>query len=374
MAIIRVENVRMAGLASSVPDVVRTVDDDIERFKSEDFRKIGESIGVTSRRIAPAGVCSSDLCVAAAERLLEALEWDRDTVQAVLFVSQTPDYRAPATACTLQTRLGLPTSCAAMDINLGCSGYVYGLATAAQFVLGMAGGQEHGGRVLLLVGDTITHFVSPDDRASAPLFGDAGSATALEFSSAAEPIVFSLGTDGRGLKHLIVPAGGERQPRTEETGVRTARESGNVRSDEDVYMNGAEVFSFALQEVPKMVRSTLTEAGWSVDDVDGVVMHQSNKIMLNHLRKRLKFDEDKFLIALEGYGNTSCASIPLAMTHQWATAQTSQKLRLVLAGFGIGWSWGGAAVTCENMVMPELVIYETPKSEATTTQAVNEAA
>ena len=123
-----------------------------------------------------------------------------------------------------------------------------------------------------------------------------------------------------------------------------------------------------------MVRSTLTEAGWSVDDVDGVVMHQSNKIMLNHLRKRLKFDEDKFLIALEGYGNTSCASIPLAMTHQWATAQTSQKLRLVLAGFGIGWSWGGAAVTCENMVMPELVIYETPKSEATTTQAVNEAA
>ncbi|MFT4555057.1 MAG: 3-oxoacyl-[acyl-carrier-protein] synthase-3 [Planctomycetaceae bacterium] len=363
MAIVRVENVRMAGLASSVPDFVRTVDDDVERFQSEDFRKIGESIGVTSRRIAPEGVCSSDLCVAAAERLLEELDWDRNAVQAVLFVTQTPDYPAPATACTLQSRLGLSTNCAAMDINLGCSGYVYGLATAAQFVQGMAGGVENGGRVLLLVGDTITHFVSPDDRSTAPLFGDAGSATALEFSSAAEPIVFSLGTDGRGLNHLIVPAGGARQPRTEATGIRTSRESGNIRSDEDMYMNGAEVFSFALQEVPKMVRSTLAEAGWTIDEVDGVVMHQSNGIMLKHLRKRLKVDEENFVIALEGYGNASCASIPLAMTHQWAQSGQSEKRKLVLAGFGLGWSWGGAAITCENVVMPELVIYETPQRE-----------
>jgi 3-oxoacyl-[acyl-carrier-protein] synthase-3 len=364
----------MAGLASSVPDFVRTVDDDVERFQSEDFRKIGESIGVTSRRIAPEGVCSSDLCVAAAERLLDELAWDRESIQAVLFVTQTPDFRAPATACTLQSRLGLPTNCAAMDINLGCSGYVYGLATAAQFVQGMAGGQENGGRVLLLVGDTITHFVSPDDRATAPLFGDAGSATALEFSSSAEPIVFSLGTDGRGLNHLIVPAGGARHPRTTETGIRTVRESGNIRSDEDMYMNGAEVFSFALQEVPKMVRSTLAEAGWGIEDVDGVVMHQSNGIMLNHLRKRLKVDEEKFVIALEGYGNASCASIPLAMTHQWAQSDPSRKRRLILAGFGLGWSWGGAAVTCDDMVMPELVVYETPQAEDATAAAAKEAA
>jgi len=373
MSIVRVENVRLAGLASAVPDFVRTVDDDVERFQSEDFRKIGESIGVTSRRIAPDGVCSSDLCVAAAERLLDELNWDRESIQALLFVTQTPDFRAPATACTLQSRLGLPTNCAAMDINLGCSGYVYGLATAAQFVQGMANGQENGGRVLLLVGDTITHFVSPDDRATAPLFGDAGSATALEFSSSAEPIVFSLGTDGRGLNHLIVPAGGARQPRTEETGIRTVRESGNIRSDEDMYMNGAEVFSFALQEVPKMVRSTLAEAGWTIDEVDGVVMHQSNGIMLKHLRKRLKVDEDNFVIALEGYGNASCASIPLAMTHQWAQTGLRQKRRLVLAGFGLGWSWGGAAVTCNDMAMPELVIYETPQGEDTST-AIKEAA
>jgi 3-oxoacyl-[acyl-carrier-protein] synthase-3 len=141
-----------------------------------------------------------------------------------------------------------------------------------------------------------------------------------------------------------------------------------------MYMNGAEVFSFALQEVPKMVRSTLAEAGWGIDDVDGVVMHQSNGIMLNHLRKRLKVDEEKFVIALEGYGNASCASIPLAMTHQWAQVGSSQKRRLVLAGFGLGWSWGGAAVTCDDMVMPELVVYETPHTEDAAASPSKEAA
>ena len=139
-------------------------------------------------------------------------------------------------------------------------------------------------------------------------------------------------------------------------------------------MNGAEVFAFALQEVPKMVRSTLAEAEWSIDEVDGVVMHQSNGIMLNHLRKRLKVDEDKFVIALEGYGNASCASIPLAMTHQWATAEPNQKRRLVLAGFGLGWSWGGAAVTCEDMVMPELVVYPTPQADESHDSEAKEAA
>ena len=361
MAIVRVDGVRMAGLASSVPDCVQTVDDDAQRFGEEDAHKISKSIGVSSRRVAPESLCASDLCVAAGERLLDELGWERDSIQALLFVTQTPDYPAPATACTLQTRLGLSTACAAMDINLGCSGYVYGLATASQFVRGLAEGVEGGGRVLLLVGDTITRLLSPDDRATAPLFGDAGSATALEFSSSADPMVFSLGTDGRGRDHLIVPVGGARHARTAESCVRTARESGNVRSDEDLFMNGAEVFSFALQEVPKMVRGTLDAAGWLIEDVDGMVMHQSNSFMLNHIRKRLKVDEEKFVVALEGYGNASCTSIPLAMTHQWAKAGPSDRRRLVLGGFGVGWSWGGAAVTCDGMVMPELVTVPTPQ-------------
>jgi len=364
MAIIRVENVRLAGLAAAVPDFVRSVDDDIRQSGSEDARRIGDSIGVTSRRMAPPGVCASDLCVAAAERLLDELGWDRGTVQAVLFVTQTPDYPVPATACMLQTRLGLSTNCAAMDISLGSSGYVYGLATASQFVRSIAGGQENGGRVLLLVGDTITRFVSTEDQATAPLFGDAGSATALEFSSSASSSIFSLGTDGRGAEHLVVSAGGARHPRTSETCVGIVQDSGSVRSQEDLMMNGAEVFSFALQAVPKMVARTLAETGWSVDDVDGMVLHQSNALMLNHLRKRLKIEEQKFVVALDGFGNTSCASIPLAMTHRWATDQPEKRRRLMLAGYGPGWSWGGAAITCEGIVIPEVVIFQTPQSDA----------
>lgn len=363
MAVVRVKNVRLAGFAAAVPDVIRTVDDDVQRTGSEDARKVGTSIGVTSRRIASEEVCASDLCVTAAERLLEELCWDRETVQAVLFVTQTPDCPVPATACMLQTRLGLSTNCAAMDISLGSSGYVYGLATASQFVHSMADGQENSGRVLLLVGDTITRFVSPDDKATSPLFGDAGSATALEFSSSAQASFFTLGTDGRGAEHLVVSAGGARHPRTNRPHEIAIQESGRASNAEDLKMNGAEVFSFALQAVPKMIAGTLAEAGWGVDDLDGIVLHQSNALMLNHLRKRLKIEEEKFVMALDGFGNTSCASIPLAMTHRWASDNPEQRRRLVLGGYGPGWSWGGAAITCEKVVVPEIVIHRSPQPE-----------
>lgn len=356
MAIIRVAGVRLAGLASAVPDCIQTVDDDARCFGDAEARKISQNIGVASRRIAPPELCASDLCAAAAERLLDELGWERESVRALIFVTQTPDYLAPATACTLQDRLGLPKSCAAIDLSMGCSGYVYGLATASQFVRGLAAGENGSGRVLLLVGDTITRMLSPQDRATVLLFGDAGSATALEACDSAEPMVFSLGTDGSGAKNLIVPVGGFRSPRTEQTGIRTERENGNIRSDEDLYMNGAEVFSFTLAEVPSMVKQTMAAAGWELDGVDGVVMHQSNAFMLNHLRKRLKIPDEKFFVTLDGYGNTSCASIPLAISARCASEKTDAPRRLVLAGFGIGWSWGGAAVTIQNAVLPEVVI------------------
>lgn len=359
---LRVNDVRMVGLASAVPDFVRTVDDDALRFGEEDARKISESVGIKSRRIAPEGLCASDLCASAGERLLDQLGWERDSVQALLFVTQTPDYRIPATACTLQARLGLSTACAAMDINLGCSGYVYGLATAAQFARGLAGSQEGGGRVLLLVGDTLSRMVSPDDRSAALLFGDAGTATALEYSQGAPEMFFDLGTDGSGAEHLIVPAGGFRRPATPESHVRTERENGNIRSDEDLVMDGGEVFLFTLSHVPGLVKRTLKGAGWTPDDIDGVVLHQANAFMLNHLRKRLKLDDEKMILALDSYGNTSSASIPLAMTHTWAKSFPDKPLQLILGGFGVGWSWGGAAVTCDDMVMPELITVPAPQA------------
>jgi 3-oxoacyl-[acyl-carrier-protein] synthase-3 len=210
-------------------------------------------------------------------------------------------------------------------------------------------------RLLLLVGDT-SSFVSSLDRSTTMLFGDAGTVTALERDDNAQPWVFEVGTDGSGQNHLIVPAGRCRQPSTESTRRQTEREGGNIRSDEHLFMNGAEVFAFTLREVPPLVKSVLSNAEWSLESVDAFVMHQANRFMLQHLAKKMKLPMDKVVVALEEYGNTSSASVPLAMTHTLAKKLKSSELRLLLAGFGVGWSWGAVALTCGLMVMPELVV------------------
>ncbi len=351
MAISRSLGVRVSGISSAIPERTLTVADVAQIFGAVEARKICENTGVQTRHIVPDGVCTSDLCFAAAERLIAEIEWERDSIDALIFVSQTPDYVMPATSCSLHGRLGLSKQCAAFDINLGCSGYVYGLWVASQL---LAPGNVQ--RALLLVGDTVSRIVSPEDRSAAPLFGDAGTATALECDPDAAPIVFSLGTDGSGQDHLIVPAGCFRKPHTSETSKRSEREKGNIRSDEDLYMNGAEVFMFTLCEVPALVKSTLKAANWTLESVDGVIMHQANAFMLNHLANRLHIPTDKFVLALEAFGNTSAASIPLAITHTWSNRSPNQQLRLLLTGFGVGWSWAGAAMTCDKMTLPELVV------------------
>lgn len=346
----KIYNVHIAGVASAVPEHVLTEKDDVQVFGEAEIRKISESTGVKKRHVAPLGMCTSDLCFAAAKRLLEDLEWSRDSIDALVFVSQTPDYLLPATSCSLHNRLGLKKHCAAFDLNLGCSGYVYGLWVASHLV---ASGSVK--RLLLLVGDTTTHLISPQDRSVAPLFGDAGTATAIEQNEFADVMVFQMGTDGSGQEHLIVPAGAFRQRRTEQTAKRTEREDGKVRSDEDLFMNGAEIFALTLREVPTLIKSTLNAAGWSVETVDAFVMHQANRFMLQHLSKKMKLPPEKVILALEDYGNTSSASIPLAMTHAMAGRLKSSSLNLVLAGFGVGFSWGAVAMT-GRMIMPDLVL------------------
>lgn len=346
-----VSDIRVAGIASAVPEGTRSVEDVSSQFGREAAEKISQSVGVQTRHIASPATCTSDLCHAAAERILDELDWKRDSVDALIFVTQTPDYVLPATACSLHRRLKLGTQCLAFDVNLGCSGYVYGLALASR-LLG-AGNVRRG---LVLVGDTASKIVSPEDRSAAPLFGDAGTATAIEHSANAPDMFFDLGTDGSGEEHLIIPAGGFRQPANSESGIRTEREHGNIRSDEDLFMDGGEVFAFTLSHVPGLVKRTLKGAGWSIDDIDGVVLHQANAFMLNHLRKRLKLDDEKMVLALERYGNTSSASIPLAMTETWSKQPPGKPLQLILGGFGVGWSWAGAALTCENVALPELII------------------
>jgi 3-oxoacyl-[acyl-carrier-protein] synthase III len=345
-----INSVRVTGLASAVPVAVRTVDDEALVFGAEEARRISRSVGVRQRHVASDGMCASDLCCAAAERLLQGLGWNRESVDVLLFVSQTPDYLLPATACVLHNRLKLSKQCAAFDVNLGCSGYVYGLWIASSL---LTGGRLK--RALMLAGDTITRIVSPQDRSTAPLFGDAGTATAVEYCEGGPLTYFEVGTDGSGQNDLIVPAGGFRRPQTTSTARRAEKEGGNIRSDEDLFMDGAEVFSFTLREVPALVKSVLAAADWAPESVDMFVMHQANRFMLEHLAKRLRLPEGRFLLALEEYGNTSLASIPLAISHSLSDNLRGGSLRLVLAGFGVGFSWGAAAMTCGPLVIPEIL-------------------
>jgi 3-oxoacyl-[acyl-carrier-protein] synthase-3 len=350
MATSAIKNVRITGIASAVPSVVSTTADLARTFGDAEAAKLAESSGVKERRIATDALCTSDLCEAAARRLLQEMSIDAQTVDALIFVSQTPDYLLPATSCVLQGRLGLSKACAAFDVSLGCSGYVYGMWIGSSLI---AAGAAR--RVLLLVGDTISRTVSPEDRSTATLFGDAGTATLLEFDEAASPLTFVLGTDGRGAENLIVPAGGFRRPRGDNSSSRTVREGGNVRSDEDLYMNGAEVFTFTLREVPSLIQSALAAVGWTVDDVNAYVFHQANRFMLTHLAKKIKLPADRVVIALENFGNTSSASIPLAISAKLRGKLDHETMRVMMAGFGVGLSWGAMVAELSNVVLPEIV-------------------
>ena len=350
MATGRTSGLRIAGIASAVPEGVRTREDLAAVFGDAEAQKISDAVGVRSRFVTEGALCTSDLCQAAATRLLDELEWDRNSIDLLIFVSQTPDYILPATSCSLQARLGLPKTTAALDINLGCSGYVYGLWTIATMM--MAGSFR---RALLLVGDTISRIAAPEDRAVAPLFGDAGTATAIERDDAGGAWTFELGTDGRGERNLIVPAGGFRQPRGGETSRRSERESGNIRSDEDLFMDGAEIFNFTLREVRPLITAILASASQTLDDVDHIVMHQANRFMLQHLAKRLKLPEEKVVLALDAYGNTSSASIPLALTTSLAHRLRHESRRMLLVGFGVGYSWAAVSLALGPMAMPPLI-------------------
>lgn len=351
MGVSKISGVRIAGVASAIPERLHHFSEFAATFGEEEVRKISESTGVVNRYVVPEQMCTSDLCFFAAERLIEATGWPSESIDALLFVSQTADYYLPATSCTLQARLGLPKTCAALDINLGCSGYVYGLWVASSLV---ASGAAR--RVLLLVGDTSSKTASPLDRSVCLLFGDAGTATALEKAENGAVLTFVLGTDGTGKDHLIIPAGAYRNPHGETSRVRTEREGGNIRSEEDLFMNGAEIFTFTLREVPPLIRTVLNESGWTAEDVDYFVFHQANKFMLDYLAKRMKIPAGKVPLHLEKYGNTSSATIPLCMTDPLGGRLRNESFRLVLAGFGVGLSWGAVALSCGPMAMPELVV------------------
>lgn len=343
--------VQIAGLTASVPHHAETAETLVAQFPGENLARTIQSIGVQQRRIAPSTICTSDLCFAAAESLFKGMGIDRNTIDGLIFVSQTPDYILPATACNLQHRLQLLPSVAAMDVNLGCSGYVYGLWLCASLIESKACK-----RVLLLVGDTVSKFISPEDKSVVPVFGDGGSATLLEANDLdAHSLHFVVGTDGSGSERLIIPQGGFRNPRPHLPIERTVQSDGNIRSQEDLYMDGGEIFNFTLREVPEMIRAVMVQSNWEPHEVDGFVMHQANRFMLEHLRKRMKIEPEKFPYSLEDFGNTSSASIPITLVKHRKTLFQNSAPKLILAGFGVGLSWGAVAWESKNTYIGEMV-------------------
>ena len=340
-----ISGVEIAGIAAVVPKTIRNPVSDQGFFSQHELEKLAESTGVINRRVLlpEENICTSDLCYQAARRLLDQLKWSAESIDALIFISQTPDYFLPPTACVLHERLGLEKHCIAFDINLGCSGYVYGLYILSSL---MRSGCIK--KSLLLVGDTISKIASYEDRSVFPLFGDAGSATGLIYRPNALPMHFVLGTDGQGAQKLIVPAGAFREPITEgQSHIKQPAENGNFRARENLYMDGPEIFSFTLREVPSAVTTLLEFSGCNLDNFDGLVFHQANLFMLRYLQKKLKLNSQNFLISLDQYGNTSSASIPLTLLH----CKEKNARKLLLAGFGVGFSWAMATVTLTDQVI-----------------------
>ena len=329
----RLTGITLRGIVSAVPERHEGEAELAARFGADAARRIAEATGIRGRHLVPEGQCTSDLAVAAAERLMRRLGWSPDDIDLLVFVSQTHDHILPATACLAQKRLGLPKGCAAFDLSLGCSGYVYGL-WAAGGLLPTLGGR---GRALLLAGDTTSRLLDADDRSVAPLFGDAATATALELDPAAPPLHVDLGTDGAGAPYLIVPGGAMRRP-AEAGAPRTGPEGDRL------FMDGTQVFAFTLREVPGAIRAKLERAGWTAADVDAFVLHQANEMMIRRLGQKVGATEAQLVLALAAHGNTSSASIPLAMTEALAGPLTVGRRKLLLSGFGVGWSWATAAL------------------------------
>jgi len=316
----------------------------------EEIDKTINTIGIHEKRFAEPDVCSSDLCFKAAQKLIEDNNVDINSIDILLFLSQTPDYKVPATSPILQHRLGLPITTACLDLSLGCSGYVYSLSTA--FAYASLSGIN---RVLLLVGETFSKIVNPKDKVNAPLYGDAGTATLIEKGDY-DTSFFSLYSDGSGSNAVIIPAGHCRVPSTCENLKETVKEEGNIRSDNEVFMDGMDVFNFATSRVPKAIKEIVQFAGISLYDIDYLVFHQANRFMTDFFVKWLKFDFSRVPYCLDKYGNTSSASIPLTLSSELA-GKLSVKQKLIMCGFGAGLSWGTVLCTFNNCNISKVIDY-----------------
>lgn len=349
MAFLNLKNVKISGVACSVPKEIKEIRN-LSFFAPGEAEKVIAITKVERSRIAPEGMCCSDLCQAAAEGLLEKLQWNRDEVEALIFVSLSRDYIAPATANILQEKLHLHKSCLAFDIPLACSGYVYGLSTIGSMI--STGGIK---KALLLVGETTSRMQSPLDKTLWPLHGDAGSATALEYDENAEPMYFNLMSDGSGAMSIINQYGGTRFPMDAEGLELKEREPGIVRNGLHAYMDGMNVFSFSVKEPPASIIALCEHNNIDINSIDYLLLHQANKYMDEKIGKKLKVPSEKIPYSLMQFGNTSSTSVPMTIVVGLGEKIEQEDVNVIMCGFGAGLSWASAYINLNHIACLPLI-------------------
>ncbi|WP_407404326.1 3-oxoacyl-ACP synthase III family protein [Chryseobacterium sp.] len=350
MAFITIPNVGIKGIAACVPDTIIRNDSLGNIFPEEELKKIIDSVGIKERRIVNDDVCASDLCYKAADKLLNDMNIDRASIDVLIFMSQTADFKIPATAPILQHRLGLSKDTLCFDVSLACSGYVYALTTAMTYL-----NLPNINRVLLLDGETFSKIVNPKDKTNALLYGDAGTATLLEKSDG-EEFNAVLHSDGEGWDAVVVKGGGARFPFTADSLIEKERADGSIGNDLEIYMNGIDVFNFTLRVVPKSIKELLEKTNTIISDYESIVFHQANKFMIEFFAKKLKYDMAKVPISLDKFGNTSSATIPLTIVSELRDWQNENK-KIIISGFGAGLSWATASVDLSKTFISELIEY-----------------
>ena len=351
MAVLHYGGVGITAMAACLPEqVIDNYHYDLDLWPEEEVRKVVEKVGVYERRFADENTCASDLCYAAAEKLIADNSVDRGEIDLLVFLSQTPDYRMPATSILLQDRLGLSMSTMAFDISLGCSGFINALSIVYAMM------QNHGFRkALLLNGETRSKVYSRKDRREAFIFGDAGVAALIERNDRFGESHFSLNSDGSRGSLIMIPGGGYRNMSSIETlREKVVDEYGNIRSDENGYMNGADVFNFVIVEVPKDIKRLMAATGEDIHNLDYYVFHQANTFINKHIAKKMKLDSAKIPWSIQKYGNTSSVSVPLTIVSELKDKMAGQK-RLLLSAFGVGMAWGSAIIPFYDCHISDIV-------------------
>ena len=324
-------NVYIKAISYYLPEHIVTNEELVKDFPEWNVEKVAAKTGISKRHIAGRDETAGDMAVKAANKLFEEYDVDARDIDFILLCTQSPDYFLPTTACLVQEKLGVPVTAGAMDYNLGCSGYIYGLAVAKGLI-----SANIASNVLLLTTETYNKYIHPKDKGNRSLFGDGAAATLVSDNGFANIGEFVLGTDGCGAENLIVRTGAARERNLRNN--FDTDEDGHVKSADYLYMNGSEIFNFTLETVPSLVNQILIKNKEDIDSVDKFIFHQANKFMLSTIRKVCQIPKDKFYVNLENTGNTVSSTIPIALKDSMVNYQ---KEKVMLVGFGVGYCWGG---------------------------------